>query len=128
MPTAWARSARELGARTAAFDVTDFDQLARFFDELEAPVDHVLVTGPGPYYALLEDFAFDEARRDVESHLLLPILIAKLAARLRPRLAAVHGWDRRAPDGAGNVPDRGAHRRDAGADEEPRARGSRRSA
>jgi NAD(P)-dependent dehydrogenase (short-subunit alcohol dehydrogenase family) len=71
----------ELEARTAAFDVTDFEQVDRFFEELEAPIDHVLLTGPGPYYGLLEDFSFDEARRDVGSHLLLPILIAKLAKR-----------------------------------------------
>src|SRR5579884_564010 len=45
-------AARELGAQsTAAFDVTDFDQLAKFFNELPAPVDHLFVTGPGPYYA-----------------------------------------------------------------------------
>jgi NAD(P)-dependent dehydrogenase (short-subunit alcohol dehydrogenase family) len=71
----------ELGARTVAFDVTDFDRVESFFAELAGPVDHVLVTGPGPYYGLLQDFDFVAARRDVESHLLLPILIAKLAAR-----------------------------------------------
>src|SRR3974390_2866597 len=44
----------DLGAqRTAAFDATNFDQLGRFFDDLPAPIDHVLVTGPGPYYAPL---------------------------------------------------------------------------
>jgi NAD(P)-dependent dehydrogenase (short-subunit alcohol dehydrogenase family) len=71
----------ELEARTAAFDVTDFEQVERFFEELEAPIDHVLVTGPGPYYALLQDFSIAEAQRDVGSHLLLPILIAKHAGR-----------------------------------------------
>src|SRR4051812_2755580 len=59
---------RELGARVAAFDVTDFERLGRFFEELQGPVDHVLVTGPGPYYALLEAFDFDEARRDIDAH------------------------------------------------------------
>src|SRR6202040_3457892 len=43
-------AASELGAQSsAAFDVTDFAQLERFFNELPAPIDHVLVTGPGPY-------------------------------------------------------------------------------
>jgi NAD(P)-dependent dehydrogenase (short-subunit alcohol dehydrogenase family) len=70
---------RELGAKTTAFDVTDFDRLRRFFEELPGPVDHVLVTGPGPYYAPLDAFDFDEARRDIEAHLLLPIQVAKLA-------------------------------------------------
>jgi NAD(P)-dependent dehydrogenase (short-subunit alcohol dehydrogenase family) len=76
----------ELGARSiAAFDATDFEKLAGFFNELPAPVDHVLVTGPGPYYATLADFDFRKARRDVESHLLLPIQVARLAiGKLRP--------------------------------------------
>src|SRR5436190_3166768 len=49
-----AQAATEIDARsTAAFDATDFDQLGAFFADLSAPVDHVLVTGPGPYYAPL---------------------------------------------------------------------------
>ena len=80
------QAARELGARSsAAFDATDFDRLAAFFDELPAPVDHVLVTGPGPYYAPLAEFDVAEARRDLESHVLLPIEVARHAAgRVRP--------------------------------------------
>ncbi len=75
----------ELGATTAAFDATDFDRLRTFFDELPGPIDHVLVTGPGPYYALLEEFDFDEARRDVESHLFLPMQVAKASVgKVRP--------------------------------------------
>jgi NAD(P)-dependent dehydrogenase (short-subunit alcohol dehydrogenase family) len=76
---------RELDAETAAFDITDFDRLRRFFDELPGPVDHVLVTGPGPYYARLQDFDFDDARRDVDSHLFLPIQVARNAVgRVNP--------------------------------------------
>jgi len=63
----------------AAFDATDFDRLAAFFDELPA-IDHVLVTGPGPYYAPLPEFDFDAARRDVEAHLFLPMQVARDAA------------------------------------------------
>jgi NAD(P)-dependent dehydrogenase (short-subunit alcohol dehydrogenase family) len=74
----------ELGARTVAFDATDFGRLGKFFDELP-PIDHVLVTGPGPYYALLAEFDFEKARRDLEAHLLLPLQIARHApARVRP--------------------------------------------
>src|SRR6202140_1976991 len=48
------RAASELGAiSTAAFDVIDFERLAKFFNDLPTPVDHVMVTGPGPYYAPL---------------------------------------------------------------------------
>ena len=74
------RAAREVGAlSTSAFDATDFKLLEEFFNDLPAPVDHVLVTGPGPYYASLEDFDFEKARRDIEAHLLLPIHIARNA-------------------------------------------------
>jgi len=73
------RAGLELGARSiAAFDATDFERLSAFFRELPR-VDHVLVTGPGPYYAPLAEFDFEKARRDVESHLLLPIQVARLA-------------------------------------------------
>ncbi len=76
---------QELGARTAAFDATDFGRLAKFFADLSAPIDHVLVTGPGPYYAPLADLDVEKARRDVEAHLLLPLEVARGAAgRVRP--------------------------------------------
>jgi NAD(P)-dependent dehydrogenase (short-subunit alcohol dehydrogenase family) len=73
------RVGRELGARTAAFDATDFAALGRFFAELATPIDHVLVTGPGPYYAPLAQLDFEKARRDVEAHLLLPLQVARNA-------------------------------------------------
>ena len=69
----------ELGASIAAFDATDFDRLARFFAELQGPIDHVLVTGPGPYYAPLAQFDIEAARRDLDSHLMLPIQVARNA-------------------------------------------------
>jgi NAD(P)-dependent dehydrogenase (short-subunit alcohol dehydrogenase family) len=80
------RAATEVDAlSTAAFDATDFKLLERFFDDLPAPVDHVLVTGPGPYYAPLADFDFDKARRDIEAHLLLPLQVARNARhKVRP--------------------------------------------
>ena len=79
-------ASRELGAQsTAAFDATDFEQLKKFFDGLPTPIDHVLVTGPGPYYAPLAEFDFEKARHDVESHLFLPLHVARHAAtKVRP--------------------------------------------
>jgi len=74
------RVGRELGASTVAFDATDFERLRRFFEELQAPIDHVLVTGPGPYYAPLAELDVEKARRDVEAHLLLPLQVARYAA------------------------------------------------
>jgi NAD(P)-dependent dehydrogenase (short-subunit alcohol dehydrogenase family) len=77
---------QELGAlSTAAFDATNFDQLKTFFDGLPTPIDHVLVTGPGPYYSPLAELDIEKARRDVEAHLLLPLQVARYAAKkLRP--------------------------------------------
>jgi NAD(P)-dependent dehydrogenase (short-subunit alcohol dehydrogenase family) len=72
------RAGIDLGASIAAFDATDFDRLSRFFDELPL-IDHVLVTGPGPYYAPLADFDIASARRDMDAHLLLPIEVARHA-------------------------------------------------
>jgi NAD(P)-dependent dehydrogenase (short-subunit alcohol dehydrogenase family) len=69
----------ELGARVSAFDATDSERLERFFEELPSPIDHVLVTGPGPYYAPLEQFDFDKAAADVRVHLFLPLRVAREA-------------------------------------------------
>jgi NAD(P)-dependent dehydrogenase (short-subunit alcohol dehydrogenase family) len=75
----------ELGASIAAFDATDFVRLQRFFDALPAPIDHLLVTGPGPYYAPLAEFDLEAARRDLEAHLLLPLQVARHApGKVRP--------------------------------------------
>jgi NAD(P)-dependent dehydrogenase (short-subunit alcohol dehydrogenase family) len=79
------RAGLELGASIAAFDATDFDRLGRFFDALPAPIDHLLVTGPGPSYTPLAEFGLDAARRQVDAHLLLPLQVARDAAgKVRP--------------------------------------------
>src|SRR5262245_47325568 len=79
------RAGRDIGADTAAFDATDFTQLRKFFDNLREPIDHVLVTGPGPYYAPLAEFDVDKARVDVEAHLLLPLQLTRNAVgKVRP--------------------------------------------
>jgi NAD(P)-dependent dehydrogenase (short-subunit alcohol dehydrogenase family) len=79
-------AARELGAlSTAAFDATDPASLERFFDGLPTPIDHVMLSGSGPYYAPLAETDFEEVRRDLDRHLLLPAQIALLAVgRVRP--------------------------------------------
>jgi NAD(P)-dependent dehydrogenase (short-subunit alcohol dehydrogenase family) len=75
----------ELGASIAAFDATDFDRLEKFFDALSTPIDHLLVTGPGPYYAPLAEFDVEAAHRDIDAHLLLPMQVARNAVgRVRP--------------------------------------------
>ena len=75
----------ELGASIAAFDATDFGRLGRFFQALPAPINHLLVTGPGSYCAPLAEFDLDAARRDVDAHLLLPLQVCRDAAsKVRP--------------------------------------------
>jgi NAD(P)-dependent dehydrogenase (short-subunit alcohol dehydrogenase family) len=80
------QAAAELGAQdTAAFDATDFGRLAAFFQELPAPIDHVLVTGPGPYYALLADLDRERAHRAFDEHQWLAIAVTQHATgKVRP--------------------------------------------
>jgi NAD(P)-dependent dehydrogenase (short-subunit alcohol dehydrogenase family) len=79
-------AARDVGATSStAFDATDLDRLTQFFADLPAPIDHVLVTGSGPYYAPLAELDFDEVRRDIDTHILLPVQVAREAVgRVRP--------------------------------------------
>jgi NAD(P)-dependent dehydrogenase (short-subunit alcohol dehydrogenase family) len=72
-------------ATTAAFDATHLERLAQFLGKLPSPIDHLLLTGPGPHYAPLAELDFEQARRDIEAHLLLPMQIARLVAKkVRP--------------------------------------------
>jgi NAD(P)-dependent dehydrogenase (short-subunit alcohol dehydrogenase family) len=80
------QAAAEVGARdTAAFDVTDPAALDRFFAGLPGPVDHVMVTGPGPYYAPLAELDHARAVRAFDDHQWLAIAVAQHAVgRVRP--------------------------------------------
>jgi len=72
-------AAREVGAAsTAAFDATEGDHLERFFGDLPQ-IDHVMVSGGGPYYAPLAEMDFAEVRADVERHLVVSMRVARLA-------------------------------------------------
>ena len=80
------RAARDVGARsTAAFDATDADALKRFFDGVPEPIDHVLITGPGPSYVPLLEMTADQVREAVGDHLVLGLEVARNAApKMRP--------------------------------------------
>ena len=80
------QAAKDVGARsTAAFDATDAAALAKFFDGLTAPIDHVLVTGPGPDYVPLLEMSPDDFRHAVADHMLLGLEVARNAApKMRP--------------------------------------------
>jgi NAD(P)-dependent dehydrogenase (short-subunit alcohol dehydrogenase family) len=77
---------RDLDAlSSAAFDATDLERLDRFFDELPTPIDHVMVSGGGPYYSRLADIDFTRARRNVDEHFWLPLHVARRAVgKVRP--------------------------------------------
>jgi NAD(P)-dependent dehydrogenase (short-subunit alcohol dehydrogenase family) len=80
------RAAAEVGATsTAAFDATDWAALDRFFRELPGQIDHVMVTGPGPYYAPLAELDRERAHRGFDDHQWLAVAIAQHAGgRVRP--------------------------------------------
>jgi NAD(P)-dependent dehydrogenase (short-subunit alcohol dehydrogenase family) len=79
-------AAAEVGARqTATFDATDPAALGRFFADLPAAIHHVMVTGPGPYYAPLAELDRERAHRDFDAHQWLAIAVAQHATgRVRP--------------------------------------------
>jgi NAD(P)-dependent dehydrogenase (short-subunit alcohol dehydrogenase family) len=79
-------AASALGALgTASFDANDSAELEAFFAHLDGPIDHVLVTAGGPYYAPLADMDFDEARRALQEHPMLMAGVARYASgKVRP--------------------------------------------
>jgi len=71
----------EVGAqRTAAFDANDTAALERFFQELPAPIDHVLVTAGGPHYVPLLEMSADDVREALAGHVVLALQVARCAA------------------------------------------------
>jgi NAD(P)-dependent dehydrogenase (short-subunit alcohol dehydrogenase family) len=80
------RAAADVGAqRHAAFDAHDPGDLDAFFRSLPAPVDHILVTAGGPYYAPLADMDVADAGRYLADHVRLTLEVARHAARtVRP--------------------------------------------
>ncbi|HEX4009707.1 MAG TPA: SDR family oxidoreductase [Solirubrobacteraceae bacterium] len=92
---------RDLGARgVAAFDANDTAALGRFFDGLDNPIDHVMVTAGGPRYGRLMDMDADEARSAFSEHLVQVVEVARLArTHVRPggALAFMGGTGARRP-------------------------------
>ena len=80
------QASADVGARAvAAFDATDPAALGQFFAGLPGPIDHVMVTGPGPYYAPLADLDHARVISDFDGHLWLAIEVARHAVgRVRP--------------------------------------------
>ena len=80
------QAARDVDARsTAAFDANDTAALKRFFDSVSDPIDHVLITGPGPDYVPLLEMSPDQVHHTLGSHVVLALEVARHAAgKMRP--------------------------------------------
>jgi NAD(P)-dependent dehydrogenase (short-subunit alcohol dehydrogenase family) len=80
------KAAAEVGARrVAAFDATDAASLARFFEDLDGPIDHVLVTAGAPHYGPLLEMDAAQVRDALSDHVVLGLEVARNAAgRMKP--------------------------------------------
>ncbi|HEY0813400.1 MAG TPA: SDR family oxidoreductase [Pseudonocardia sp.] len=95
------RAAEDVGAqRHAAFDAHDPDLLDDFFRSFSAPLDHVMLTAGGPYYAPFADMDIADAARYVAADVRLTLEVARHAARaMRPggTLLLISGTGARRP-------------------------------
>jgi NAD(P)-dependent dehydrogenase (short-subunit alcohol dehydrogenase family) len=80
------QAAHDVGAHTtAAFDATDSAALARFFQDLPAPIDHVMVTAGGPRYGPLLEMDSADVREALSGHVVQALEVARHAAgKMRP--------------------------------------------
>ena len=85
-PVRLQHAAKDVGAReTASVDINDLARLERFFADLSGPLDHVMVTGPGPYYAPLAEMDFAAVQRNLHERILVTLAVARFGgARMRP--------------------------------------------
>src|SRR3954453_1282161 len=74
------RAAPDVRARSsAAFDATDAAGIERFFSDLPAPVDHVLVTAGGPHYGPLLEMDSDQVREALHDHIVMVLDVVRNA-------------------------------------------------
>jgi NAD(P)-dependent dehydrogenase (short-subunit alcohol dehydrogenase family) len=80
------QAAEEVGAhRTAAFDASDAAALERFFQDLPAPIDHVLITAGGPQYGPLLEMDSAQVSEALSGHVVVALDVARHAAgKMRP--------------------------------------------
>jgi NAD(P)-dependent dehydrogenase (short-subunit alcohol dehydrogenase family) len=79
-------AADEIEATSAVgFDANDPASLERFFDDLPASIDHVMVTAGRPHYGRLLEIDLEQARSALDSHLLLMLQVARNSVhKVRP--------------------------------------------
>ncbi len=80
------QAALDVGAeRTAAFDANDDAAVAKFFQDLPAPIDHVMVTAGGPHYEPLLEMDSAEVSEALSDHVVQVLSVARNAApKMRP--------------------------------------------
>jgi len=80
------QAAQGLGAqRSAAFDARDTASLQHFFQDLPAPIDHVMVTAFGPKYMPLLEMDAADVRDALGDHVVLALEVARNAVgKMRP--------------------------------------------
>jgi NAD(P)-dependent dehydrogenase (short-subunit alcohol dehydrogenase family) len=80
------QAALDLGTqRTAAFDASDPAAVRRFFQDLPAPIDHVMITAGGPRYGPLLEMDSAQVRDAVSDHVVVALEVARhAAAKMRP--------------------------------------------
>ena len=80
------QAALDVGAqRTAAFDASDAAALERFFQDLPASIDHVMVTAGGPAYGPLLEMDSAQVREALSGHVVLGLGVARNAVpKMRP--------------------------------------------
>jgi NAD(P)-dependent dehydrogenase (short-subunit alcohol dehydrogenase family) len=85
-PDRLSQAALEIGAqRTAAFDANDAASLESFFEDLPAPIDHVMVTAGGPSYGPLLEMSSAEVRQAISDHVVQALGVARNAVgKMRP--------------------------------------------
>jgi NAD(P)-dependent dehydrogenase (short-subunit alcohol dehydrogenase family) len=80
------QAALDAGAqRTAAFDANDAAALKRFFQDLPAPIGHVMITAGGPTYRPLLEMDSAQVREALSDRVVLGLEVARNAAgKMRP--------------------------------------------
>ncbi len=73
-------AATALGAqRTASFDANDTLALASFFEELEGPIDHLMVTAGGPTYGPMLEMSAEEVTAALSDRIVLALEVTRHA-------------------------------------------------
>jgi NAD(P)-dependent dehydrogenase (short-subunit alcohol dehydrogenase family) len=79
-------AADEVGATTVAtLDLNDLGALEQFFTDVAGPIDHVLVTGPGPLYPTVAEMDLEAMGNLIAEHVRVPLAVGRFGAgRMRP--------------------------------------------